>query len=420
MKANLKNLFNAICSWGIAICIGISFIALHIPLNIKAHADAIMEGDSITIENAESVMEGSSGAANLNMRDVSFDAIPEDTHMQRYFKYMHTYFPNNPANFCVYVSFTMMLSYYDTWWRDDVIGDEVVNGITYRDAYDSRGAETDSPGIHSQLPDTLNEYLADEQIYIKDDFMVKLIGNGYTPEELYGENSKVYNTDIRDCMTDGLTNISRGDYFTAEACTSGNKTSYIKQALDNNHPVMVCIPGHATVAFAYDIDEEGNYFFFAHNGYKDALGNAEIISIYSSAILDAFKLIPNETEYNHKCSDNYTDIPCPCSEENHPAHLEKYEHIDICDVGGHSIACLDNRGSVIRIVSDHGNSVEITGVSYDVHQLHCMVCEHTCLEDHFAYYYEVWYEERYRIFCYCGYSLGITEEFPEELEPYPN
>ena len=50
MKTNIKNLLNAVCSLILAICIGISFIALHIPLNIKAHAGAIMEEDSVIIK----------------------------------------------------------------------------------------------------------------------------------------------------------------------------------------------------------------------------------------------------------------------------------------------------------------------------------------------------------------------------------
>ena len=50
MKTNIKNSLNAVCSLILAICIGISFIAPHIPLNIEAHAGAIMEEDSVIIK----------------------------------------------------------------------------------------------------------------------------------------------------------------------------------------------------------------------------------------------------------------------------------------------------------------------------------------------------------------------------------
>ena len=456
MNRKFNHIFKCVVVLALSLCFCFSFIISNFPINISAKAQNI---ENATVSKGYS---GSSGSSSMNTEEINIDDIPENTFMQKYFKYLYNNFPNNPAEFCVYVSLTMILSYYDTWWDDNILGDEIIENTLYEDCYDVSGIEGNSPGVEfsSNAPHQLNI------------FMVKLIENPYSVEYLSVPGNKVWNSNIPDCISKGLIKIGKPEMFLLEDYGSGSIENAIDE-LNNDRPVMVCIEGHATVAFAYGTDNNGQ-FLYAHNGYKEDSGKPRIIKIYGSQIKNVFtmELNNNNDECLHVCSNNYTDRGCPCDLAYHPAHEEKHHklmiteagHTEICDVNcgleaeleahifertpgyvdsGHNVTCVTcgyiTTEAHYFIVGEHIDEYthyvycecgydgvgyhwdfppEIFGAGYQ-HYLACSICEYSWIEDHFPYYYEDCGDGTYRIWCYCGYALYYTDLFPSDLEELP-
>ena len=336
MNKNIKKLINVVCSVILLICLGISFTSLQMSLEIKAKAD--------TIENDAIVLAGGSGSNIGGLEELSMDEIPNDDGIMEYFKYMANNFPNNPKNFCVYVSFAMMLSYYNEYWDDNVVdwmyeyggGCNCPSCCEIIDDCCEDADNSGSFGIFSKLPEDYNDFQAYEDCCGQKDFMLKLMETKYQAAYLYQDDCTVINERIYDVLEQGIKNIAKENYF--KESEQIYDTEDIIESLNNYYPVLIGIDVgggmyHALVAFGYD-DTDG--CFWAHNGYRDSEGQ-RLVKIPYSSVIYAYRLLPNENYEGHKKTHTYSNTTAS-------------EHTGMCYLNGdivteaHTWSYSDNMG----------------------------------------------------------------------------
>jgi hypothetical protein len=260
--------------------------------------------------------------------------------------------------------------------------------------------------------------------------MLKLINNQNTAKGLY--TSCISNGNILSCFETGLQAIGQRSNFTIVGTTL--KESEIQYYLSNSMPVMICIPGHATVAFAYDSDKD---VYYAHNGYT---GSSRLISISPSEIVNAFVFYPSDSS-EHNCSSNYTKASygenyCPCFLDEHPhqsQHTYTYDsstHTYLC--GEKVISTGSHAAYTYTSISDSLHYVyckcgynltqshwyyypKVIAASTTSHYLECVKCGRRWSEQHFAMYYTEESSTRYNVYCYCGVYMYYTTSKPSGL-----
>lgn len=313
----------------------------------------------------------------------------DDTFLNYYFTNLDYNIGYNPDYSCVYVATGMLLSYFDTWWNDDIICEEEDSAtILGNNAISYLNYPVQSPGVNSDY----------------------LIGKGPVGGPA-GAGSELSARNLNEKLN-------------FESIQGGDVLEFIISYLDMGYPVLVELKyfgqevGHAVVAFAYESDEEGNTTLFMHNGYKsnDSRGYSRIITLGANhqnqtPLYTATVFYPI---VEHKCSDNYvyTDengnktYHCPCELEGHPAHLRKYTHSYAHTESGHTEICSYN-----GTVKTGPHVLDYAG-SYDdeAHTKGC-VCGYTTTESHALSYSGSYGEDRHTVYCECGYEAEREHEY---------
>ena len=213
-----------------------------------------------------------------------------------YFENLNYNFPVNENNSCGYVAMVELLSYYDAFYRDDIIADTYdVNTTKEFSYYDSilMSEYTSSPGVsatNEYQNGFLHHFIYDYCYYASNGIYQSYIDNDYF---------RLYTSDVENMLEyyfseDGINkNVLINHDYTGS-------TTAIKTSIDNHNPVIVKISGtnefcHFVVAYKYDSNGIYAHFGWHDNNYYDA--NILQYNINNSVSIDLYE--------NHSHSDNY-------------------------------------------------------------------------------------------------------------------
>lgn len=245
-------------------------------------------------------------------QDTSFD-------MKTYFRNLYTYSPTNSNNTCSFVSLIQVMSYYDTFYNDDIIPEQYdrhdQNSNTEQQALlNSPGVSNisynGSPSFYQFCMNNINTDLQSRLILELNktkgniDSNYNLISSTFDNSMHVTEESSVLNSFY------GNTNTVNVTAYLGTGKTNSQYEAIIKNAIDQGKPVVVQLSDgspknpstnkHAVVA--YDYDENGIYANFGWGAYsthfKLLSSNPSFDTIYGYSILDFSSL-------NHKHSNNY-------------------------------------------------------------------------------------------------------------------
>ncbi len=234
----------------------------------------------------------------------TYTSLPENVNAidnYYYFENLNRYHGHNYDGTCCVIAAQIILGYYDTFY-DDTIVDEVFDIVSEGDFEYCFDFEQ-SPGTGEELVDErFHDLLCDIGVEIGDD---------PTKNGMMTINQKKMIKKYLD---------NRGISYTTNSCeenpidvmTSRTKT-VIKNAIDNNRPVISNGTGHSTVAYAYDDD-----YVYVHTGWgRTARTSWDTFNLDSSFFIGAIDIILTG---EHIHSNNYystliNSSMCPCEEK---------------------------------------------------------------------------------------------------------
>ena len=277
-----------------------------------------------------------------------------DYYAPYYFYSLKRNYGDNMFGSCVAVATAMLLSYYDTYWDDDIIP-EVYDVPVSMDSSSFQWDNSYSPGIlqesYSDFSDceTMSEAIAKYEELSSTHFHSYLIskcvdlgfyqGRASTPVSL-GVTPEQQKTLLTTYLEEaGFSDLS---VYYVEDDISDVATQRIKnQAISlirQGHPVCLAIQqpiedangnitgyqGHAALAYDYD---ESTDTIYTHMGSLSAWRHVNPVDFNYSYFNALLAVIP-EIGWEHNCSNNYqytsedvTTTHCPCEVGLHPAHI---------------------------------------------------------------------------------------------------
>ena len=299
-----------------------------------------------------------------------------------YFYNLDRNFGNNLVGSCGYVAMGMLLSYYDTYWDDNIIDDRYDENEYLIN--DSISNTIKSPGIKKDEPENIfpnniyfekmlelseegyfHPYLicfAEETLdYYKEDntYPCMMLSNKFIPllsEYLY-ENKNYNESDI---IIESFVGSNIMDDFVIPR---------VKQGI----PVVLYIGSfsgaHYVIAYDYNesLDELYCHFGwheFPEDGKMCYFNHIRLFSTDYNSYLGAFALNFNTT---HNCSNNYLDSTsddtyCPCYFNIHPSHTHSYVSYTNFNKLKHSGLCYCGTSVFLpHIVRDGGSTCILCG-----------------------------------------------------------
>lgn len=270
-----------------------------------------------------------------------------------YFYQLTSNYGKNWHGSCTYVAWAMLLSYYDTYWRDDYIPEvydktvELTNN-TMSLAMTSPGILCESRNIALQLKNVSSaEYLEGIEEYISQFFHLKLIsmGNnlGFYEDKNKLDSVGIYYDELWELIDYYLYDyigFSESDIACERVATGVNIDSddvraFVVAKLYAGIPVLISMQsedgssGHAMVAYDYDSEKDEIYVHTGWSGTKThvKLSDLAISEKKYTKFVSATALI---VKHEHDCTNNYintdqTATHCSCEFEIHPRyHVYEY------------------------------------------------------------------------------------------------
>ncbi len=287
----------------------------------------------------ENYVPTSNSQIYLNEKEVNYNnSLGFD--MKSYFENLYTNVPYNSNGSCGYVSLISVMSYYDSFFNDNIIP-EVYEVNSIADNFET--AISNSPGVNNEIyhGSDYEKYCFDSSDY---NLQSKLT-------ILHNENNVSFSASIHGVDYENLLEkfYSSKNYFEFEDLTANTQVEYkefIFKYLDQNIPVILHIydgenKRHSVVA--YDYDDENIYANFGYQ--KKYSSKLPIYSLGYNEIYYAIVLKPTIAETH---SNNYV-----------------VNRVNYCGCGKHVIH---------NIVCDQ----------YDVytHKCYCAQCNYYYLENH--------------------------------------
>lgn len=263
--------------------------------------------------------------------------------MKTYFRNLYTYSSENTGRSCTYVALIQAMSYYDTFYNDDVI-------LEQYDFADENNASMTVANLHS--PGVYNEDYDPDLYQSFTEFICQTKGYNLQSKLTYLYNQIIGNVDSNGNIlhvfeeTNDYDNYSRllhtfygiNSYISVVRFYDRTQEEYeqiIKNSIDSNNPVIVGIDnkpsssylGHAVLAYDYD-----QQYIYANYGWGYGYTRKRLIepnetfkNIHDLAILDYSGI-------HHKHSDNYVingEGICGCnlSDEIHIEEEIEYDNI---------------------------------------------------------------------------------------------
>ena len=345
-----------------------------------------------------------------------------------YFSQLKSYLGYNYKNTCSYIAVAMLLSYYDTYWDDNIISSQYEQVQDDFDINKSIESNSESPGIEpdedrikleeKNLGIPINGELNDSQynLLVSNNastfFHFKLLEIGRTQLEI---SYKIYPWDIERLLkyylyTEKGYNASKVTVERKGLDTQDNLKSYIINKVTQGIPVIVCagywdndLKGHSFIIYDYDAVSDELY---CHNGFDDGKTHVKFSTILYSTIGGVVSL-DFKTEHSH--SNNYVGkhnmeyCSCFAPTDIHPSHecryYKKYNetyHTYACDctpsadnLFEHNFVCGDPQSTC--------HCVYCSDCGYDLY-----------VESHNYQYVTVNDEYHIQVCSDCGYELDPT------------
>ena len=370
--------------------------------------------------------------SNTNTHNI---IVGDGTHIQDY----NTYLNNNYATYyfsqlknnmgenqigtCSYVAMSMLLSYYDTYWNDNVIPENYEqNQINFNASLDI-SYNTESPGIKSEkiYVDYMSydEYtnFAENETNKNNYFHIKLLDIGTkTLGKPYGVGAAGINDILQYYLytIQGFTS-SELEIEYIPTVTFKNKRQYIIDKVKDGIPIIVCAlnldsePGHTYIIYDYNEEEDELYCHagWSHDEYIDQNSNTTSIYDYSHIPFSHMKdtllcgLISIDIKSGHSHSDNYVDSDgntyCSCYFSCHDEHECIY--YNQYNEEYHTYACDCN--PIEENLFEHSWVYEDS--NFGLHSIYCGDCGYSVESQYHTYEYTSINETYHRGICiYCG------------------
>ena len=337
-----------------AICLSACILLSGIPAGGITRQDDIFSCTGIDI--TEPLQSGSNNTVlATNAENVSEDDLNRihSSPMKNYFYNLRDKFGYNEFGSCGYVGIGMLLTYYDSYWNDNLVPDnlEAKTDLLTQDQY----TYAPSPGSN-EFPIGTN-YTSSDYINILSSFTnISLHANLINIGQSFSYPLSISLPNIKTVLDEYISlnsNIIDAEWDTllVENGTTYEKRQEIISYLNNDIPVLVGITGnnnHIVIAYDYDAATDTIY---AHYGWRnldkeDEDGNLVITNNHHEDLFGLghlfiggyIVLTPNGA---HVHTDNYhiaTGTICTCQFPNHQ-HKFQYtkknvsQHIRTCYCG---------------------------------------------------------------------------------------
>ena len=351
----------------------------------------------------------------------------------QYFRNL-TYHGINQKGTCPYIAIGMFLSYYDTYWNDDIIPDDYDRQATLSST--DYSGYNESPGIYDLLSDDDSVYAND---YTYKNFMLSQttnnlhayllsIGNslGYIrsgEEDSFGlsfdQTYNVLNEYIKSYPAANSENFlySYVNHVADYKTYSDSMLQDIKTYVKLGQVVIISIEGHYTnspndraghVMIAYDYDEDTDTLY-GHFGLRKRYNHWPVLgkmNVYTFTHIKGY-IVASPYESDHSHSNNYilpsgqTVCACQLSSHEHRFHYDsatETQHRRYCYCGvssyqahvfsgssGRFVFCEKckyrklNDGGIIDIPNPCSTTPEILEDMEKIHEmLHNLNLEHRC------------------------------------------
>ena len=315
------------------------------------------------------------------------EGTASSSNMILYFQNLFTYSPINSQGSCGYVSFIQYLSYYDTFWNDNIIPesyDRNQGNVTSLNL-----ARAVSPGVLRQAYPKNNLYehiqntkATDFQMYLMDIVNQSLAHN--QTEYSYSIGMWNYYRILNALFPNTTVSFS---YTRVQNFGSSAKPidlnvingfdSYVKGQLDLGKPVMLHIADyneitgvyenyHSVVAYYYDTNG-----IHAHFGWGESSSDTIISSEYQITEAGVMSLDNiSEVHSNNYLANNIEY--CGCGYHVHVyngwRYLNRMSHIEICECGARGVATRNHSVRESDIVNNKANCLgcgRLLDLNYD-------------------------------------------------------
>ncbi len=295
----------------------------------------------------------------LLLDDITIEGTQENT-LFKSGKYATHYFYNlndnlgyNSRGSCSYIAIGMLLSYYDTYWSDSFIHEDLEQRTlvaTYpTHSFEAPGIVSDYEiieQINSMTSIGLYEYIDNNYEYFHF-YLINAYGMfyGYHPygTTTYGlDPSQIYNVlnnYVRDRFSSGVSVVN------LTKSTKALTYEAIADSIDSGDPVLLAAykedgeTGHAMVAYDYSVDSSGNVNeIYVHMGYlTDAppTGKRTHVALSTTEYTSSLYAYALNVTIPHSCSNNYYNNDdenptsfCSCCFSEHPEHAG-HEHYNV-------------------------------------------------------------------------------------------
>lgn len=340
------------------------------------------KNESVPVQASDYVntLEG----ANDSMDDPEYltsnEIALKDKYAPYYFSKLTNNYGWNTKDSCGYIAMGMLLSFWDTYWDDNIIEEKYEVAVKLDDEHVQSAVE--SPGIKRE-PDAIamvsdSEYHANvlNSNYQNEYFQFKLMSFG----NISVGNYLMWHNDYIDVLNDYIYDYRGYDESEVEIFGTTNNVRdtailFIKLGI----PVKLGIEGHAVVAYDYNEKKDQIY---CHFGWGSDLTH---VTIESQGYTEYKNLIAIRFKNQHKHSNNYyyntkgyDESLCSCSSVL-PSKIENlaYHYLDYLpifkwdslinenwfeDIGlHHELSILDsNRNLIYTKTNIFGNEYKLT------------------------------------------------------------
>lgn len=263
--------------------------------------------------------------------------------IKNYFQNLNKFSPYNKDGSCGYVSFIQYLSYFDTFYNDNIINDKFDKNDGNKSSITE--ANKNSPGVEkfNSYSGTLYNY-ANNNKNIDYQAYLMTINNNYqntNNSEKFNPSismanyqnllNNINNLNLKFTYENSIKKFGKGNHKTDTSIKFFD--NYVKNKLDEGYPVILHIGGdiidtkdeigwtfkgyHSVVAYYYD--EEGIHCNFGWGSqYTDTVFNAPDYYIICAGYID-------DTSLSHYHSNNYiinNNYFCGCHKHNYNLNYE--------------------------------------------------------------------------------------------------
>ena len=321
----------------------------------------------------------------------------EDVYSTQYFYNLRDNLGYNLYGSCAYIAIGMILSFYDTYWDDDIIVDDYetnteIETATLNDAFREEEAPS-SPGATNDyaIMTSMSSYNMYEYIYTYNQSYLQyyliylaryngLADIGYPlsassfgltfSETIYVLYQYLVDNDLTGIKLRYVANFQVDSKISSNDIATDADVDieeFVTENLVAGTPVMLKLQGtsSAHMVIAYDYDESASSFYngiYVHPGWFNTSSTNTHVSLGSlnySEITAALAL--DVSGIAHSCGNNYyygTKSFCSCVLGCHLEHTHVASQYEEYDEYYHSVTCRNCNACVLQ-------SHSLTGVQYD-------------------------------------------------------